>query len=297
VRYRSGPIFWGLVLIGLGVLSLAQQLSNGQFDAGELLRRWWPLLLVLLGLWLVLQALVGSRWTGGGVAWGAGPTGPGSTGPGPTGPAPTGPGRSGPGSSERLSLDLGGATDAQIEVAFGAGELVIGRAPPGKLMEGSFDGGVRPEIRGPGRVRLGREVELWGWGPGRWPKGWHFGVTGEVPLSLRVETGASRNELDLSDLRVSDLIIRSGAAKTILRLPRAAGSTRARIDTGAASIRIFVPPEVALRIVGRMQLGTNDIDTTRFPPTATGWSSPDFDGAANRVELAISGGLATLQVQ
>ncbi len=297
MRYRSGPIFWGLVLIGLGVLFLAQQVSNGQFDAGEFLRRWWPLLLVLLGLWLVLQALVGDRWTGGGAAWGAGPTGPGSTGPGWTGQPRTGPGTIGPGTSEKLSLDLAGATEAEIEVAFGAGELVIGRAPAGKLLEGSFDGGVRPEIRGAGRVRLGREMPIWGWGPGRWAQAWHFGVTGDVPLRLRLETGASRNELDLGDLRVSDLVIRSGAAETVLRLPRAAGSTRGRIDTGAASIRIFVPPEVALRIVGRMQLGTNDIDTTRFPPTATGWSSPDFDRAANRVELAISGGLATLQVQ
>jgi hypothetical protein len=126
VRYRSGPIFWGLVLIGLGALFLAQQLSNGRFDAGEFLRRWWPVLLVLLGLWLVLQALVGNRWTGGGAAWGAGPTRPGSTGPGWTGPgisgpASTGSGTSGPGTGERISLDLGGATDAQIEVAFGAG--------------------------------------------------------------------------------------------------------------------------------------------------------------------------------
>jgi hypothetical protein len=293
VRYRSGPIFWGLVLIGLGVLFLAQQLSNGQFDAGEFLGRWWPLLLVLLGLWLVIQAFVGNRgWTGGGMAWGPGPKGPGASGAGPYGPGP-----SGPATSERLSLDLAGATEAQIEVAFGAGELVIGRAPPGKLVDGAFDGGVRPEIRGPGRVRLGREMPLWGWGPGRWAQGWHFGVTGEVPLNLRVETGASRNELDLSDLRVSDLVIRSGAAETVIRLPRAAGTTRGRIDTGAASIRIFVPPDVALRIVGRMQLGTNDIDTRRFPATVTGWSSPDFDGAVNRVELAINGGLATLQVR
>jgi len=121
-------------------------------------------------------------------------------------------------------------------------------------------------------------------------------VTGEVPLALTVETGASRNELDLTELRVMDLVVRTGAAETIVRLPREAGVTRARIDAGAASVRVFVPPEVALRIYGRVQIGTNDVDTRRFPPTPTGWSSPDFDGAANRVELAITGGLATLQV-
>jgi hypothetical protein len=121
-------------------------------------------------------------------------------------------------------------------------------------------------------------------------------VTGDVPLSLSVETGASRNDLDLGDLRVSDLAVRTGASETILRLPRGAGMTRARVDAGAASVRVHVPDGVALRIVGRMQVGTNDVDTRRFPASATGWSSPDYDSAANRVELVISGGLAALQV-
>jgi len=280
MTYRLGPIFWGLVLIGFGLLFLANVLSAGAFDVGEFLGRWWPLLLVLLGLWLVVQAVVERRWWATRVTGGTGGTA----------------GAWSAGASETLSLDLAGATSAQVEVGFGAGELVLGRAPAGKLVEGTFDGGVRPEIRGPGHVRLGREMPAWGWGPGRWAHGWRFGVTGEVPLALTVETGASRNELDLTELRVMDLVVRTGAAETIVRLPREAGVTRARIDAGAASVRVFVPPEVALRIYGRVQIGTNDVDTRRFPPTPTGWSSPDFDGAANRVELAITGGLATLQV-
>ena len=125
MTYRLGPIFWGLVLIGFGLLFLANVLSAGAFDVGEFLGRWWPLLLVLLGLWLVVQAVVERRWwatrvtgrTGGTAgAWSAG-------------------------ASETLSLDLAGATSAQVEVGFGAGELVLGRAPAGKLVEGTFDGG------------------------------------------------------------------------------------------------------------------------------------------------------------
>jgi len=64
VSYRIGPIFWGLVFIGLGALFLIQQLSDGTFDVGEFLGRWWPLLLVLLGLWLVVQSFFERRaWT------------------------------------------------------------------------------------------------------------------------------------------------------------------------------------------------------------------------------------------
>jgi hypothetical protein len=183
-----------------------------------------------------------------------------------------------------------------VSFSFGAGELVVGRAGSGKLVEGTFGGGVRAEQGGPGRVRLSGEAP-WGWGPGWWRRSWRTGVTGDVPLILNVETGASRNELDLSELRVTDLSVRTGASETTIRLPRAAGLTRARLDAGAASVRIWVPEGVAVRILGRMQIGTNDIDTRRFPETTTGWASPDFDTAENRVELAISGGLATLQIR
>jgi hypothetical protein len=286
VGYRWGTVFWGLILIGFGVLFLIQQFSNGTFDVGEFIGRWWPLLLVLLGALLVLQAFLerrfsrsGGTWTGRGYAWG---------------PAPSGaPG----GRTEQVSIDLEGASQAEVQVAFGAGQLAIGRAPAGKLVEGSFDGGVRPGRRGPGRVRLERAAPpIWGWGPGRWGMGWHFGVTGDVPLALSVETGASDNDLDLGDLRVTDLRVQTGASRTRIALPRAAGFTRGRVDAGAATVRIEVPQGVALRLIGRMQIGTNDIDTRRFPATGDGWASADYETAQNKVELAVTGGLATLQV-
>jgi hypothetical protein len=285
VSYRIGPIFWGLVFIGLGALFLIQQFSDGTFDVGEFLGRWWPLLLVLLGLWLVVQSFFERRawssrgsWSGAGSGWAAGSRGTAAGG-------------------QDVSIDLEGASQAEVQVAFGAGELKIGRAPAGKLVEGRFDGGVRPDQRGPGRVRLGREAPpTWGWGPGRWGQGWHFGVTGDVPLTLTVETGASDNDLELGDLRVTDLTVRTGASRTRIALPTAAGYTRARVDAGAATVRIEVPQGVALRLHGRMQIGTNDVDAGRFPPTTDGWASPDYDTAANKVELTVTGGLATLQV-
>ncbi len=53
--YRTGRIFWPLVLIAVGVLLLAGQLSNGAFDAGAFIGRWWPILLVGLGLAILLE--------------------------------------------------------------------------------------------------------------------------------------------------------------------------------------------------------------------------------------------------
>jgi predicted membrane protein len=52
-RHFSGRIFWGFVLILLGVLFLLDQM--GRVDFGDIISRWWPLILVAAGLWQLIS--------------------------------------------------------------------------------------------------------------------------------------------------------------------------------------------------------------------------------------------------
>jgi predicted membrane protein len=51
-RNVSGRIFWGLILIIIGILFLLDRM--GQIDFGSLFSKYWPLLLILAGLWHLL---------------------------------------------------------------------------------------------------------------------------------------------------------------------------------------------------------------------------------------------------
>ncbi len=197
-----------------------------------------------------------------------------------------------------LALTLDGATDAEVRIAFGAGKLVVGPAASGRLVDGSFEGGVEAMPAGPGRVRLTPpHVASWSWGWRRPPFAWRVGLTAEVPLRLEVETGASDNELDLGRLRVTDLRLRTGAAQSRVTLP-AAGATRVNAEGGASQMRFRVPVGVAARITSSMAIGTTDVDTNRFPRTTDGsaWASPDFDSNPNRVEIAVRGGVGQVTI-
>jgi hypothetical protein len=201
-------------------------------------------------------------------------------------------------SPQVLALPLGGAADAEIRIAFGAGKLVVGPAASGRLADGTFEGGVDATPAGPGRVRLTTpHPASWSWGWRRPPFAWQVGLTAEVPLRLELETGASDTELDLSTLRVTDLRLRAGAAQSRVTLP-AAGVTRVDAEGGAAQMRFRVPAGVAARITSTMAIGTTDIDTSRFPRTAdgAGWASPDFDANPNRVEIAVRGGVGQVTI-
>jgi hypothetical protein len=252
---EDAQVLLAAAVIGLGAL----------FVVGALLPRGW---------WSAAGPAEGAQWSRGGGS-------------------PRGGGWSG-GEPQRLALDLGGATQAEVQLEFGAGRLAVGPAATGRLLDGIFEGGVRHETA-PGRVRLWPDVPWVGWGWRR--QEWRVGLTAEVPLRLRLATGAAEAELDLPELRLAELRLRTGASQTRIGLPRAAGYTRVEAEGGAASVRFRVPDGVAARIRTTMALGSTEIDTRRFPPSpAGGWASPDYDDAPNKVEIEFRGGVGTLGV-
>jgi hypothetical protein len=259
-----------------------------------------PAGLVALGLLLVLAAFIPWRGRGGpeADAPGTGPDTAAAAAAGAAGGAWAA-GSSGP-FAETFAMPLDGASAAEVVLRFGAGRLaVVGAAASGMLVEGEARGGARPETGGPGRARLTTPAErLW---PGRRsdaPFDWRLALTGEVPLRLRVETGAAKADLDLTALRVTDLDLRTGASETTVTVPAAAGVTRVRAEGGAAALRFRVPPGVAVRARTRMAIGTTDVDEARFPRDPLGgWVSPDVASNPNRVELEISGGMGSISIR
>jgi hypothetical protein len=292
---RAGltTLFVGIVIFLVGFLFFEGVLGLSGDRFAEVTEVAVPLLLVCLGALVIIGAFVPGPWRRpvivvhdakdraaaergeGGSGWAA--------------PVP-----------DRLAIPLEGTADAEVMVTFGAGHLRVGAAAAGLLVDGTFDGGVRVERSGgAGRARLTPPTPPTGWTLSREPYTWAMGVTGEVPLRLRVETGAADAELDLSSLRLAELRLRTGASETRVTLPAAAGVTVVDAEGGATTIRFRVPEGVAARIRSSVVLGASDIDMVRFPRTAAGdaWESPGFATAPNRVEIAVRGGIGSVSVR
>jgi hypothetical protein len=252
---------WPVVLIAAGIVLLLSATGNLGQGPIDLIANAWPWVLVGLGLWFLLGALI------------------------PSGASPL----------EQLTVPLAGAGEARVRIRFGAGELSIGPAVPGNLVEGRFTGGVLQRATGAGRIELEQDT-TYGlpWLDNR--SDWNVGVTGEVPLDLRLDTGAARARLDLTELRLRTLELHTGASDTRVRLPRAAGATTVTAETGAAALVVEVPRGVAARIRSRMAIGSSQVDEQSFPRTSTGHESADYATAANRVDLDLQGGVGSIRV-
>jgi hypothetical protein len=109
--------------------------------------------------------------------------------------------------------------------------------------------------------------------------------------------GAANTNADLTDLKVSDLRVKTGASSTTIRLPRAAGLTTVRINAGATSVKLFVPEGVAARVHSSMAIGSTDINRQRFPLSGSDYVSPDYATTLNKIDIQFEGGAGSLAVR
>ena len=69
-------------------------------------------------------------------------------------------------------------------------------------------------------------------------------------------------------------------------------------ESGAASLDFSVPQGVAARIRFKQGASSSSIDQSRFPLGDGGlYQSPDFDSAANKVEINLEGGANSVNVR
>lgn len=195
---------------------------------------------------------------------------------------------------ETFALPLDALTEAAVRLSFGGGELTVHAAPPGMLIAGTFQGGVVHKSTGPGKVELEPLAPERALLAGR-PLYWDVGLSAEIPVDLRLDSGANRSAIDLSTLRIRSLELQTGASETRVRLP-AAGQTAVHVACGFAAVIVDVPQGVAARIRGKVTLGSTEVDEARFPRTETGWASPGYETASDRVDIAVEGGFGSVRI-
>ena len=211
---------------------------------------------------------------------------------------------------EAIAVNTGNATAARLELQVGAGTLTLdAEAPPDLLLAGELESRTTgdtysiSEAQRPGGrsvIRLnnaaGREYSIF---PGQAPsEEWTLHLTPHIPTEIRVDAGAADIDLDLRNLDLQRLEIKAGAADIDVVMPAAAGKTEASIEVGAASLRITVPEGVAARIVVDAGLSSVQIDEGRFVQLKGDvYTSPDFERAANRLDITIDAGASHVEIR
>ncbi|MCS7061784.1 MAG: DUF5668 domain-containing protein [Anaerolineae bacterium] len=263
---KTNAWFWGALLILLGALLLFDNLNILPFPLWDII---WPSLLIAAGAWLLLGARRAPRAV----------------------------------NTQRLDIPLTGESAARIKLSHGVGELMVSSgAAPGYVLSGTFNGSVQyrstceagrqlVKIKSPLNLLaleglFSREARLCS-----------VMLSSQIPLSLDIESNASMARIDLADVRLTDLELEMGASSAEVSLPLGVGYTRVKIEAGAASISLRLPPEAEARVRFEGGLSSLNIDQTRFVQTGNRYQTAGFDAASDRLDIDIEAGVGSVSIR
>jgi hypothetical protein len=293
---RQGLVVPAL-MIGLGIVLLLNSTGLLSWDVWWSLARLWPLLLIFGGLELIIGRrsalasllvliMLGTlvlvvRSSGAWFSDGA------------------------PLASEAISQSLGAATRAEIAISMGAGTLRIGALEDSEqLLVGTVarwpgEQVVRDAAVNDGLATINLHSRTTRLLPlGRSPLDqhiWDLRLNTDVPIDLRVDSGAGLAALDLARLRLANLTVNAGVGQTTIALPRQ-GRLQARVNGGIGQTTISIPAGVAARIEAHTGIGQVHVNGD-FQHQDRYYTSPGFDAAEQRIELEVDGGIGGITIQ
>ncbi len=297
-RRRRSSIVLPSILILLGILLLLHNLGLVDWNVWAAIARFWPLILVALGLELILGRGSISRSIViiiilviiSGLAL-RHPTARGAV------------------TRTRVEKPLSGATSAQIQINMGVGALYLSSLPDSSdLISGTVDTAVGEWLRedfkviaNKARLVLSTEnsdffADFNFFGLGAQPaRKWDLSLNESIPVSLDIRTGVGEARIDLERVLATDVEVKTGVGKTDLTLP-ATGHSRVTLSGGIGETIIHIPKGVAARIrtktgIGSVQVYGNYIRQNKE------YISPDFHTAESRVDLEVKGGIGSIRIE
>jgi len=263
---RRAQLIWGVVLLLIGSLLFADAMGIALPSGTPLTDLFWPIALLLAGAWVLMGVFFRRDIE-----------------------------------AEQVSIDLQGATSASLKLSHGAGELKIhSGANANEFAHGSFAGGLEQKAVRNGdrlevRMRPGKDIFDFPFFGTHAQIDWDVALNANIPMVLKLDLGANKSIIDLSDLTITNLDLDTGASDTRLTLP-ARGRFIADLDLGAASLTVAIPEGLSARIHASVAAGDMNVNEGRFPRNGKYYQSPDYDTAANAVDLTIDAGAASVKI-
>jgi hypothetical protein len=299
MEHRRPSLIGPLLLITIGILLLLANLGYLPLSFWEIAFRFWPLILILIGLEIIIgrrsrlgALLILALWCAliAGILWLAITSGGALLNPTLV--------------TETITQPLADIKSATIDLSIGLATMNVTAldTDTADLMRGTFrhTEGMRigkqfNTAGNEGRLRL-QEERINFFVAGMTNAQWNLALNPTLPLALRINGGVGNATLDLRALNLTALDVDGGVGTIRVNAP-ARGNVTMRLNGGVGNLYVTIPEGVAARIRVDKGLGALRVDETRFPNSGNAYQSADFANAPNQIDLKVAGGVGTIEVR
>ncbi len=118
-----------------------------------------------------------------------------------------------------------------------------------------------------------------------------------VPVKLTLSSGATKSSLDLTELNVTDLSLKSGAATSSVRIGGKAKLVNISVEAGASDYTLEIPKDSGYKVVTKSGLTSVSLPTGTASIVGDDTkTSTNYENSPHRVSVLVSSGLTSLKL-
>jgi hypothetical protein len=202
--------------------------------------------------------------------------------------------------TESQSVKLEAATSANVQLDFPVGELTV-QGGASNLMDASFRYNVadwQPQVNfsesgGQGKLFVSQAEDA------RVPTGaglineWEIQLGEDIPMDLRIRTGAGNSKLDLGGLDMTSLTVETGAGTTTVNLEGVwQHDVDVSIEGGVGELTVNLPAEMGVRVV--METALVNVTANGLIVDENGYVNQAFGAAPYTLTLNLQAGVGSV---
>ena len=206
---------------------------------------------------------------------------------------------------------LNGAAAAKIDIQAGDGNLTVDTLTGGEQVLAS---GALQYLEGQGlptqtlasssgqatlTLQGGKAAQPWfrlPWATCNGATEWQIHLNPAVPADLTAHSNGGNIELNLAGMTLTRLSTDTGGGNVEVVLPDNIADLSVTAKSGAGNVTIYVPGGVAVKVHATTGLGKVIVDSSFSKIDDHTYQSPDYDSAAQKVEITAKSGAGNVSV-
>ncbi|MGM7700289.1 toast rack family protein [Pseudalkalibacillus sp. Hm43] len=193
--------------------------------------------------------------------------------------------------------------ELEVSLQLGAGKLQV-TGGTNQIMEGTFsykgeemDPHVNYEIHENQKGDLTvSQKSTKGWDFFSVKQDWEVALNDTLPLSLNLALGAGKSDLNLTNLKLKDLVIEAGVGETKIDLSGDwKESFKVKIDSGVGKTRVMVPKRIGVSL--DVDKGVGKIDADYFMKVGSSYQNQAYETADVKIDIDIDIGIGDVIIE
>jgi hypothetical protein len=126
---------------------------------------------------------------------------------------------------------------------------------------------------------------------------WQLSFSDQIPLELSVNAGAVDADIDLTQTQTTKFIFKAGATTANIKFGSKTDLTKADINVGASTVILNIPQEVGIKVTAKIGATSNNFTAFGLERSGDVYQSKSYDAFAKKIEITLQTGASSIELK